>query len=159
MKTDPSVIHCDPPPCLQPLHVSVNTTLKKNVWKLYSEWVTGGGYQLMRTGKIRRLSAEMMYDKITWAWGMVSTELIKKNFLKTEVRTILYELNDRHYMETVWKIWQQEHQKAILRTTAAKMNKYLCMASKKLVHKITVNEILWFPAHFQTLINNNLITV
>jgi hypothetical protein len=69
--------------------VSVNKPFKDNVGKLYIQWMAKGGHELMPTGKIRRLSIEMMCNWIVRAWNIVSTKIITKSFLKVGIMNTL----------------------------------------------------------------------
>jgi hypothetical protein len=42
--------------------------------------MTGDGHDLTPTGMIRRLSTEMMCDRIVQAWNMMSMKIIMKSF-------------------------------------------------------------------------------
>jgi hypothetical protein len=74
---------------LQPLDVLVSKPFKDNVREVYTQWMAKGGHELTPTGKIRRPSIEMMCDWIVRAWNMVSTKIITKNVLKTEIMSAL----------------------------------------------------------------------
>jgi hypothetical protein len=67
MKTDLAVIPGGLTSVLQPLVVSVNKPFKDNARKLYTQWMAKGGHEVTPTGKIRRLSIEVMCDWIVRA--------------------------------------------------------------------------------------------
>jgi hypothetical protein len=73
---------------LQLLEVSVNKAFKGNTGKLYTQWMTEGGHEIMPTGKMRP-SSEMMCDWVARAWDMDSPVVNMNSFLKTGISNAL----------------------------------------------------------------------
>lgn len=83
---------------LQPLDVCVNKTFKDKVRCLCMDWMGQGGHTLMPTGKVKRLSVELVCSWVLYAWRSLPSRLIATSFKKTSIANEL----DGSELELCW---------------------------------------------------------
>ena len=69
---------------LQVLDVVVNKPFKNYLRKNYSDWLINGNHVLTPTGKLKKLSIQLLPQWIITTWGKIKSESIVKRFKKLQ---------------------------------------------------------------------------
>ena len=81
-RTDVAVIPGGMTSLLQPLDVGVNKPFKDNLRQYWNEWMLAGNHTFTPAGRIRKPDLRQICQWILDSWNAISTDTIKRSFLK-----------------------------------------------------------------------------